>query len=357
MKSPRFQLYGAGSSMNIYNREAYSYSIPQELIAQYPLKDRSSARLMVVDRKSNSIEHKVFTDIINYLNPGDVLVLNVTKVFPARLYGNKETGANVEILLVQPNANNEWLCLVKPGQRAKTGNKIIINEHLTAEVLSTQKGGIRLIKFHCEQKFMSLLEKYGKVPLPSYIDREAIKEDKKDYQTVYAKDNGSVAAPTAGLHFTNELLQKIKYKGVNIAEVTLHVGIGTFRPVYTEDIREHKMHAEYCSIPQETADMINQAKQAGKRIIAVGTTSTRTLESFATGSHLEHGTKWTDIFIYPGKKLNIIDAQITNFHTPASTLLMLVSAFAGYDLTMTAYQKAIEERYRFFSYGDAMLIK
>ena len=348
-------------SDNLLNRKAYYYDLPEELIAQHPLKNRGESRLMMINRKDKTIEHRKFSDIIDYLNPGDVLVINTTKVIPARLYGRKETGGSVEILLITPKTENEWVCLVKPGKKLKTGHKVIISEELSAEIIDYLDDGTRLVRFvdgndKPVMDFMSLLNKYGEIPLPPYIDRKIEDDDKENYQTVYAKHDGSVAAPTAGLHFTEELLDKIRNKGVIITEVILNVGLGTFRPVEVDNITEHKMHSELCVIPKETADIINNAKQNGKKIISVGTTSTRTMESFAEGTHLGYGTKWTDIFIYEGKKFNIVDAQITNFHTPESTLLMMICAFGGYELMMRAYQKAVEERYRFFSYGDAMVI-
>ncbi|MCK9329204.1 MAG: tRNA preQ1(34) S-adenosylmethionine ribosyltransferase-isomerase QueA [Candidatus Cloacimonetes bacterium] len=346
------------TNLNLLSKQAYHYDLPQELIAQYPLQNRVESRLMLVNKKNQTINHSRFSDIINYLNQGDVLVLNTTKVIPARLFGKKEnlSGANVEILLVTPKTDFEWLCLVRPGKKLKPGHKVIINDNLIAHILAYEKEGMRLIRFECQDDFWKVLEQTGEVPLPPYITRKANSKDKETYQTVYAKQKGSVAAPTAGLHFNNELLKQIKDKGIIITEVVLHVGLGTFRPVETDDISLHKMHSELCEITPQTANIINNAKQQGRRIIAVGTTSTRTLESFANNSILTHGTKWTDIFIYPGKQLQIIDAQITNFHMPESTLLMLVSAFAGYDLIINAYQTAVNERYRFFSYGDAMFI-
>ena len=353
--------------IELLSKKSYHYELPKELIAQYPLKDRSSAKLMVINKETKSIEHKSFNDILDYLNPDDVLVLNTTRVISARLFGKKESGGKIEILLVTPKSEDEWICMVKPGKRLNSGHKIYINPYLSAEILSFVDDGMRLIKFiptptkntfenSPHLPMADLLEKSGHIPLPPYISRKSDDFDQISYQTVYAKQKGSIAAPTAGLHFTNELLQKIKAKGIKIAEVVLHVGLGTFKPVETDNIIDHKMHSELCEISKETAKIINDAKISQKKVISVGTTTTRTLESFAKGSKLEYGTKRTDIFIYPGKKLNIIDALITNFHLPESTLLMLVSAFAGYELAMTAYKKAISEKYRFYSYGDAMLI-
>ncbi len=343
---------------NLLSKQAYHYELPQELIAQYPLQNRTESKLMLIDKQTQEIKHTQFSDLINYLKPNDVLVLNTTKVIPARLFGKKENenGADVEILLVTPKSDHEWLCLVRPGKKLKPGHKVIINDSLTANIISYEDEGMRLIKFDCKDDFWTSLDKSGNIPLPPYITRQATNSDKESYQTVYAKQKGSVAAPTAGLHFTQDLLQQIKDKGIIITEVILHVGLGTFRPVESDDITQHKMHSELCEISQETASVINQAKKENRRIISVGTTSTRTLESFAHNKLVDHGTKWTDIFIYPGKELQIIDAQITNFHMPESTLLMLISAFAGYDLTMQAYQTAVAEKYRFFSYGDAMFI-
>lgn len=343
-------------TINLLSKKSYSYNLPEELIAQYPLSNRSESRLMLIDKTNKSISHTNFSGIINYLSKGDVLVLNTTKVIPARIFGKKQSGANIEILLVTPRQHNEWICLVRPGRKLKPGHIISISTDLSAEILSYEDNGMRLIKFNCENDFMDVLEKTGEIPLPPYINRKATESDKDSYQTVYAKHKGSVAAPTAGLHFTNELLEQILAKGIITTEVILNVGIGTFRPVEVDEITEHKMHSELCEVSQNTADIVNNAKNNGNRIIAVGTTSTRTLESFAHDSVLKFGTKWTDIFIYPGKKFNIIDAQITNFHMPESTLLMMVSAFAGYDLIMKAYSEAIKEKYRFFSYGDASFI-
>ena len=360
---------------NLFNRKSYHYDLPKELIAQYPLTDRCSSRLMVVNRNTKTIEHKVFTDIIDYLTTGDVLVLNTTKVIPARIYSRKISGGIVEILRFSKQNENEWLCLVRRGDRLKNGHILIVSPELSAEIITTNSDGSRLIKFfltpqkNCPQNAQilsidDLLDKFGHTPLPPYVKREIIESDEETYQTIYAKHKGSVAAPTAGLHFTDELIKKIKEKGVHIAEVVLQVGPGTFKPVDKENILEHKMHSELCELPKETAEIINQARKSGNKIISVGTTTTRTLESFYDGSQLEYGSKLTDIFIYPSKKINTIDALITNFHLPESTLIMLVAAFMGtqtsfqqgLDLTMKAYQEAIKEKYRFYSYGDAMLI-
>ena len=336
----------------------FYYDLPEELIAQDPLEDRSSSRLMVLDKKSGEIEHRHFKDILSFLNPGDCLVINNTKVIPARLFGVKEgTQAKIEILLLKRKENDIWETLVKPGKKAKPGTKISFGEGiLVGEVLEVVEDGNRLIQFHYEGIFEEILDQLGQMPLPPYITHQL--QDKNRYQTVYAKYDGSAAAPTAGLHFTKELLEEVKAMGVEIAEVTLHVGLGTFRPVKVENVLDHHMHSEFYMVSKDAADKINQAKKEGHRIIAVGTTSTRTLESAAD----EHGmlketSGWTEIFIYPGYQFKVIDALITNFHLPESTLVMLVSALAGREHVLCAYQKAVEEKYRFFSFGDAMLIK
>lgn len=338
--------------------KAFDYDLPEELIAQDPLEDRSSSRLMVLDKKTGDIEHKIFRDVVDYLQPGDCLVLNNTKVIPARLFGVKEgTEAKIEILLLKRKENDIWETLVKPGKKCKPGVKISFGEGLlTGEVLEVVEDGNRLIQFHYDGIFEEILDQLGKMPLPPYITHQL--KDKNRYQTVYAKYDGSAAAPTAGLHFTPELLQQIRDMGVDIAEVTLHVGLGTFRPVKVDTIEEHHMHSEFYRIEQSEADKINRAKANGHRVIAVGTTSTRTLESAAEeDGTLREKSGWTDIFIYPGYKFKVIDALITNFHLPQSTLVMLVSALAGREHILAAYKKAVEERYRFFSFGDAMLIK
>ena len=335
----------------------FNYDLPEELIAQVPIKHRDESRLLVLDRKSKTYEDKIFKDIIDYLEPGDCLVRNNTKVIPARLYGKKETGANVEFVLLHNIEGDIWECMVRPGNKLHVGAKVIFGDGLLkAEIIESLEGGTRKIKFHYDGIFNEILDKIGLMPLPPYI-HETLKE-KDRYQTVYAKYDGSAAAPTAGLHFTNELLDKIKEKGVEIANVTLHVGIGTFRPVKEKNIEDHQMHTEHFYIKQEDADKINKAKLAGKRIIAIGTTSCRTLESVADENGLVKEIEGdTGIFIYPGYKFKCIDALITNFHLPESTLLMLVSAFADRDFILTAYKHAVEEKYRFFSFGDAMLIK
>ena len=338
--------------------KAFDYDLPEELIAQDPLEDRSSSRLMVLDKKTGDIEHKIFRDVVDYLQPGDCLVLNNTKVIPARLFGVKEgTEAKIEILLLKRKENDIWETLVNPGKKCKPGVKISFGEgFLTGEVLEVVEDGNRLIQFHYDGIFEEILDQLGQMPLPPYITHQL--KDKNRYQTVYAKYDGSAAAPTAGLHFTPELLQQIRDMGIDIAEVTLHVGLGTFRPVKVDTIEEHHMHSEFYRIEQSEADKINRAKANGHRVIAVGTTSTRTLESAAEeDGTLREKSGWTDIFIYPGYKFKVIDALITNFHLPQSTLVMLVSALAGREHILAAYKKAVEEKYRFFSFGDAMLIK
>lgn len=335
----------------------FYYDLPEELIAQDPLEDRSSSRLMVLDKGTGEVEHKIFRDIIDYLRPGDCLVLNNTKVIPARLYGVKEgTQAKIEILLLKRKENDVWETLVKPGKKCKPGTKIIFGEGLLiGEVIDVVEEGNRLIQFHYEGIFEEILDRLGEMPLPHYITHQL--QDKNRYQTVYAKYDGSAAAPTAGLHFTPELLAKVKEMGVEIAEVTLHVGLGTFRPVKETDVLKHHMHSEFYRIEQSEADKINRAKKEGHRVIAVGTTSTRTMESAADeNGFLKETSGWTEIFIYPGYHFKVIDALITNFHLPESTLVMLVSALAGREHVLAAYEQAVKERYRFFSFGDAMLI-
>jgi S-adenosylmethionine:tRNA ribosyltransferase-isomerase len=335
----------------------FNYDLPEELIAQDPLEDRSSSRLMVLHKDTGRIEHKIFRDIIDYLNPGDCLVINDTKVIPARLMGIKEdTGAAIEVLLLKRNADDVWECLVKPGKKARTGARIVFGEGLlVGEIVDVIEDGNRMIKFHYEGIFEEILDKLGQMPLPPYITHKL--QDKNRYQTVYAKNEGSAAAPTAGLHFTKELLEKIKEKGVNVVSITLHVGLGTFRPVKVDKIEEHHMHTETFNISKEAADTINRTRAAGGRVIAVGTTSCRTLESAAADDGtIPARSGDTDIFIYPGYKFKAIDCLITNFHLPESTLIMLVSALAGRDNIMNAYETAVKERYRFFSFGDAMFI-
>ena len=335
----------------------FYYDLPQELIAQDPLEDRSSSRLMVLDKITGEVEHRHFKDITEYLRPGDCLVINNTKVIPARLYGVKEgTEAKIEILLLKRKENDIWETLVKPGKKCKIGTKIVFGEGiLTGEVIDIVEEGNRLIQFHYEGIFEEILDRLGQMPLPPYITHQL--QDKNRYQTVYAKYDGSAAAPTAGLHFTPELLQQVRDMGVEIAEVTLHVGLGTFRPVKETDVLKHHMHSEFYKIEQSEADKINKAKKEGHRVIAVGTTSTRTLESAADeNGFLTEKSGWTEIFIYPGYQFKVIDALITNFHLPESTLVMLVSALAGREHVLAAYETAVEEKYRFFSFGDAMFI-
>ncbi len=338
------------------NVSDFNYELPEELIAQVPIKQRDESRLMVLDRKNKTIEHKVFKDIIDYLDEGDCLVINNTKVIPARIYGKKETGANVEFLLLKQLENDIWETIVRPGNKLHVGAKVIFGDGLLkAEVLETMEGGTRKVKFEYNGIFNEILDQIGLMPLPPYIHEEL--KDKDRYQTVYAKYQGSAAAPTAGLHFTPELLEKIKKKGIKIAKVTLHVGIGTFRPVKVEKIEYHHMHSEHFYIKKEDADIINLTKKQGKRVIAVGTTSTRVLETIADEKGLVKETEGdTQIFIYPGYKFKCIDALITNFHLPESTLLMLVSTLAGREFILDAYKEAVKQKYRFFSFGDAMFI-
>lgn len=336
----------------------FYYDLPEELIAQDPLEDRSSSRLMVLDRKTGEVEHHIFIEVIDYLNPGDCLVINDTKVIPARLFGIKEgTEAKIEVLLLKRRENNVWETLVKPGKKARVGARISFGGGLLkGEVIDVVEEGNRLIQFSYEGIFEEILDQLGQMPLPPYITHQL--KDKNRYQTVYAKHEGSAAAPTAGLHFTPELLKAIEEKGVNIAHVTLHVGLGTFRPVKVEDVTQHHMHSEFYVVEESQAALVNETKRNGGKIVAVGTTSLRTLESAAgEDGLLQAKSGWTDIFIYPGYQFKIIDRLITNFHLPESTLIMLVSALAGKEHIMAAYEEAVKERYRFFSFGDAMLIK
>lgn len=336
----------------------FYYDLPQELIAQDPLEERSSSRLLVLDRKTGEREHRVFREIVDFLHPGDCLVVNNTKVIPARLMGVKEgTGAGIEVLLLKRCEDNVWETLVKPGKKARPGVRISFGEGLlTGEVLEVVEEGNRRIRFTYEGIFEEILDRLGQMPLPPYITHQL--KDKNRYQTVYARHEGSAAAPTAGLHFTPELLEAIKEKGVKLAHVTLHVGLGTFRPVKVEDVAKHHMHSEFYMIEEEQARLINETKGVGGRVICVGTTSCRTLESAADEKGVLHaGSGWTDIFIYPGYGFKLMDALITNFHLPESTLLMLVSAFSGKEQVMAAYEEAVKERYRFFSFGDAMFIQ
>lgn len=335
----------------------FYFDLPEELIAQDPLEDRSSSRLLVLDKNTGDVEHHVFREIIDYLNPGDCLVINNTKVIPARLMGVREgTGATIEVLLLKRKENDIWETLVKPGKKAKVGTKILFGDGLlVGEVVDIVEEGNRLIQFYYEGIFEEILDQLGQMPLPPYITHQL--QDKNRYQTVYAKHDGSAAAPTAGLHFTPELLQQVRDKGVEIAEVTLHVGLGTFRPVKEDNLLNHHMHSEFYNIEQSEADKINKAKAEGHRVISVGTTSTRTLEAAATeDGMLKACSGWTEIFIYPGYRFKVIDGLITNFHLPESTLVMLVSALAGRENVLAAYKQAVDERYRFFSFGDAMFI-
>ena len=336
----------------------FYFDLPEELIAQVPILDRSSSKLMVLDKETGEISHKVFKDIVDYLNPGDCLVLNDTRVIPARLIGEKEnTGGKIEFLLLKRNEDDTWETLVKPGKRAKIGTRFSFGQgKLIAEVVGMGDDGARIVKFEYEGIFEEVLDELGNMPLPPYITERL--EERERYQTVYSKHNGSAAAPTEGLHFTDELLQKIKDKGVDIAFVTLHVGLGTFRPVKVDDVLEHDMHSEYYMVTQEAADKINKAKESGKRVITVGTTSTRTIESVADeNGKMKADSGWTKIFIYQGYEFKVVDNLITNFHLPESTLIMLVSALAGKENVLNAYECAVENKYRFFSFGDAMFIK
>lgn len=333
----------------------FYYDLPQELIAQTPMVPRDMSRLMVIDKNTGEVEHKIFKDLIDYLRPGDCLILNDTRVIPARIYGvKKETGAVVEFLLLKQSENNVWECLCKPGKRAKIGTEFVFGDGIVeCEVIDVTEDGNRKVQFKCDSKeIYTILDKIGKMPLPPYITEEL--QNGELYQTVYSKELGSAAAPTAGLHFTEEMLKQIEDKGIKIGYVTLHVGLGTFRPVKVDDVKNHKMHSEHYHISKETADLINDTKKNGGRVIAVGTTSTRTLESVATknGCICEDEDD-TSIFIYPGYEFKCIDGLVTNFHLPESTLIMLISAFAGYDNVMNAYKIAVQEKYRFFSFGDA----
>ena len=339
------------------NVKDFYFDLPQELIAQDPLEDRASSRLLVLDKKTGEVTHRGFRDILEYLRPGDCLVINDTKVIPARLFGVKEdTGAKIEVLLLKRREHDIWETLVKPGKKAKPGTRIVFGEGLlTGTVLETVDDGNRLIQFSYEGIFEEILDQLGQMPLPPYITHQL--KDKNRYQTVYAKHDGSAAAPTAGLHFTKELLKQIEDMGVKIAHVTLHVGLGTFRPVKVENVQDHHMHSEFYMVEESEEKKVNDTKEAGGRVICVGTTSCRTVESAADeNGRLKSGSGWTDIFIYPGYEFKILDALITNFHLPESTLVMLVSALAGREHVLAAYEEAIKERYRFFSFGDAMLI-
>ena len=335
----------------------FFYDLPEELIAQDPLEDRTASRLLVLNRETGAIEHKIFSDVIDYLNEGDCLVINNTRVIPARLIGEKEgTGGKVEVLLLKRRANDVWETLVKPGKKLRPGARVTFGDgRLKAEILEIAEEGNRLVRFYFEGIFEEILDSLGEMPLPPYITHKL--EDKEMYQTVYAKYDGSAAAPTAGLHFTKELLNKIEEKGIKIASITLHVGLGTFRPVKVDDVNNHHMHTEWYEVNAEAADIINETKRNGGRVICVGTTSCRTIESVADeNGYMKAKTGETDIFIYPGYKFKVMDGLITNFHLPESTLVMLVSAFAGKENVLAAYETAVKERYRFFSFGDAMIL-
>ena len=339
------------------NKSDFDFYLPEELIAQTPLEKRDNSRLLHLDKNTGKIEHKHFYDIKQYVRPGDCLVLNDSRVLPARLIGTRPTGGAVELVLLKDLGDNCWECLSRPGRKTKPGQELIFgNGELTAVVQDLTQGGNRIVKFNYKGIFLEILERLGKMPLPPYIKEEL--QDSERYQTVYSKELGSAAAPTAGLHFTKELLSEIEDMGVSICCVTLHVGLGTFRPVKAENIEDHDMHSEFCIIPEETAKTVNDTKKAGGRVIAVGTTSCRTLESFTTDDGVLQATSgWTNIFIYPGYKFKCIDALITNFHLPESTLIMLVSALAGREGILNAYKTAVNEKYRFFSFGDAMFIE
>ncbi len=333
------------------------YDLPEELIAQTPLRQRDSSRLLVLHKDSGRLEHRHFYDILDYLNPGDCLVMNDSRVLPARLLGHRPTGGAVEVLLLRDLGDKKWECLCKPGRKMQAGSEVIFgNGELTATVAAVQEDGNRVVEFHYDGIFLEVLERLGKMPLPPYIKEEL--QDQERYQTVYSREVGSAAAPTAGLHFTTELLERAREKGVKTAFVTLHVGLGTFRPVKAEEITEHHMHAELCMISEETAAILNETKKCGGRIVCVGTTSCRTLESLVNDDgSFDAKSKWTEIFIYPGYQFKALDALITNFHLPESTLVMLVSALAGREQVLHAYEEAVKERYRFFSFGDAMFIE
>lgn len=334
----------------------FDYYLPEELIAQHPAEKRDHARLLVLDRETGEIEDKYFYDIIDYLNPGDVLVMNDTRVIPARLFGHREDKEeSIEVFLLRNTEGKTWECLVRPGKKMKIGTKIIFSEDLSGQVKDIKEDGNRIIEFSYEGIFNEILDKLGNVPLPPYI-KEELKEP-EEYQTVYSKNPGSVAAPTAGLHFTKELLSQIEEKGIKLAYLTLDVGLGTFRPVSVEDVSEHKMHSEFYTLPKETADIINEARQSGHRVIATGTTSIRTLESvYKKCGKITEDSGWTDIFIYPGFEYKVVDAFITNFHLPKSTLVMLVAAFTAREMILDTYKYAVDNEYRFFSFGDAMFI-
>lgn len=334
----------------------FDYYLPEELIAQHPAEKRDHARLLVLDKETGKTEDKYFYDIIDYLDPGDVLVMNDTRVIPARLFGHRESKEeSIEVFLLTNIEGKTWECLVRPGKKMKIGTNVIFSEELSGEVKDIKEDGNRIIEFCYEGIFNELLDRLGNVPLPPYIKEEL--QEPEEYQTVYSKNPGSVAAPTAGLHFTQELLEEIESKGIKLAYLTLNVGLGTFRPVSVEDVTDHKMHSEFYTISKETADIINKAHKKGNKVIATGTTSIRTLESvYKKNGKIQGDSGWTDIFIYPGFKFEVVDAMITNFHLPKSTLVMLVSAFASKDIILNAYEHAVNDKYRFFSFGDAMYI-
>ena len=334
----------------------FYFELPEELIAQTPIPERDHSRLLHVDKRSGALEHAYFYDLPSYLHEGDCLVLNDSRVLPARLIGTRASGGSVELVLLRDLGEGRWECLSRPGRKTKPGTELSFGEgELTATVLEVAEGGNRIVQFHYEGIFLEVLERLGKMPLPHYIKAEL--QDAERYQTVYSRELGSAAAPTAGLHFTNELLEKIRAMGVKVCAVTLHVGLGTFRPVKEDEIEDHEMHSEFCIVPEETARIVSETKRSGGRVIAVGTTSCRTLESFSKADGtLEECSGWTNIFIYPGYRFRCIDALVTNFHLPESTLIMLVSALAGRENILNAYRSAVEERYRFFSFGDAMFI-
>ena len=341
---------------DLLDLETYNYQLPQELIAQYPLPDRGSSRLLHLDRQTGDVSHLTFRDIVSHINPGEVLILNSSRVIPARLFGRKDNGTQVEVLLLNKLSDATWRCMVHPGKRLKKEQWIEFSPSLKGFISLPDEDGLRKIEFSPAQGYWQIIEEIGHMPLPPYIRRTDEASDRNRYQTVYATEPGSVAAPTAGLHFDSDLLDELKQKGVQIRYVVLHVGLGTFLPVKSERIDQHKMHSEYCTVPPETAEAVNSAIAGGRRVIAVGSTSMRTLESFTREGRLESGSRWTDIFIYPGYRFQIASALITNFHLPKSSLLMMISAFAGLENVMKAYQMAVRERYRFFSYGDAMYI-
>lgn len=343
---------------DLHQRESYHYHLPQELIAQYPAQERVESRLMHLQCSAKQISHRLFKEIKELLHPGDLLVLNNSKVFPARIFGSKENGTRIEVLLLHPaKTAGNWICLVNPGKRLRRDQWITFSPGLRGYLYAAGEDGMREMLLEHKDDLFTELDRIGHTPLPPYIAREDLESDRERYQTVYAKELGSVAAPTAGLHFSQELITDLKQRGVLFTELTLHVGIGTFRPVKVDNILQHTMHSECAELSEETAGMINSAKAEGRRVISVGTTSTRTIETFFEDGEMQHGKRWTDIFIYPGYSFKAIDAMITNFHLPESTLLMMISAFAGYHFVRDAYAEAVAQRYRFFSYGDAMFIE